>query len=362
MTTLELILRFIGVALLVTLCVILLRARVRDLKSRALAGLAASVSAFLLTSISGADEWFGVAIYPMTALCSTHPVWFWLASLAMFSDIRTLHRSHVVSLVGMALLGVLYQSLLAAPTASTSTTYALGIAFGIASLSFAGLAPLSVYLGFEGDLDERRRRIRRWFVPAASLYLALVVATQFIVLIHGRATPQPLVLLNIAAIDAVAALALSTFVRFRVVNWLAVVETAAPVALSHAEQSVLKRLNARFLPERLYARQSLTITELAGLLGTQEHVLRHVINGGLGFRSFSDFLHCHRLGEASLRLRDPAARRIPVLTIALDVGYGSIGPFNRAFKERFGMTPTRYRRAPDIEVELTAEPFPSRGR
>jgi AraC-like DNA-binding protein len=33
-----------------------------------------------------------------------------------------------------------------------------------------------------------------------------------------------------------------------------------------------------------------------------------------------------------------------VLTIALEVGYGSIGPFNRAFKERFGVTPTAYRR------------------
>jgi len=32
-----------------------------------------------------------------------------------------------------------------------------------------------------------------------------------------------------------------------------------------------------------------------------------------------------------------------VLTIALDLGYGSLGPFNRAFKEMTGMTPTAYR-------------------
>jgi AraC-like DNA-binding protein len=358
---LELILRFAGVTLLVTLCVILLRTR--DFKSRATAGLAASVAAFLLTSLNDADQWFGVAIYPLTALCSTHPVWFWIASLAMFSDIRTLHRSHLVALGVMATLGVLYQTLLAAPTApSSSAVYPLGIVFGMGSLAFACLAPWSVYRGLAGDLDERRRRIRRWFVPAASLYLAVVVATQLFVLISGRQTPLPLVVLNIAVIDAVALLALSTFVRFRVVNWLAVIETAPPVALSHVEQSVLRRLDARFLPERLYARPSLTITELAGLLGTQEHVLRHVINGGLGFRSFSDFLHTHRLREASLRLKDPAERRIPVLTIALDVGYGSIGPFNRAFRERFGMTPTEYRRAPDVEVELSAAPSVSRSR
>jgi AraC-like DNA-binding protein len=32
-----------------------------------------------------------------------------------------------------------------------------------------------------------------------------------------------------------------------------------------------------------------------------------------------------------------------VLTLALDCGYASIGPFNRAFKARFGVTPTQYR-------------------
>ena len=362
MTTLELILRLVGIALLTSLCLILLRTRPRDLRPLAGAWLAASVGAFLLTSMPDADRWLGVAIYPLTALCSTHPVWFWLASMALFSDIRTLHRSHLVSLGGMAALGVLYQSLLGSPAVSAPVFQALGIAFGIGSLSFACLAPLAVYLGLAGDLDERRRRIRRWFVPAISLYLALVAATQLVVLMRGRATPDALVVLNLAAIDAFAALALSTFVRFRIVNWLRFDETTARPVLSHLEQSVLERLHARFLPERLYARQSLTLLKLAELLGTQEHVLRRVINGGLGYRSFNDFLHSHRLREASQRLRDPAARRVPVLTIALDAGYGSIGPFNRAFRERFGMTPTQYRRAPDSEVELAGEPSPLRGR
>ncbi|WP_081786483.1 helix-turn-helix domain-containing protein [Kordiimonas gwangyangensis] len=28
----------------------------------------------------------------------------------------------------------------------------------------------------------------------------------------------------------------------------------------------------------------------------------------------------------------------------MDLGYGSLGPFNRAFKERTGLTPSEYRR------------------
>ena len=71
-----------------------------------------------------------------------------------------------------------------------------------------------------------------------------------------------------------------------------------------------------------------------------EAALRDLINQELGYRNFNDFLHHHRLQEAAERL---AREDLPVLTIALDCGYGSIGPFNRAFKQRHGVTPTEFR-------------------
>jgi AraC-like DNA-binding protein len=43
-------------------------------------------------------------------------------------------------------------------------------------------------------------------------------------------------------------------------------------------------------------------------------------------------------------LVDPARRDLPVLTLALDAGFQSIGPFNRAFKAATGLTPTEFRR------------------
>ncbi|WP_371070074.1 helix-turn-helix domain-containing protein [Salmonella enterica] len=42
-------------------------------------------------------------------------------------------------------------------------------------------------------------------------------------------------------------------------------------------------------------------------------------------------------------LADPAQREVPILTIALDAGFGSLGPFNRAFREAEGMTPSEFR-------------------
>jgi AraC-like DNA-binding protein len=348
MSTLEVFLRGLGLLGLVLLATILLRSRRRDQAARIGAALCLSVGAFMLTSMPGAARMLGVLVYPLTAICATHPVWFWLFCAALFGDGFRLRRAHVVSMVAMALAGVLYQALVEPPSFGASPAFvrAVGAGFGVASLAFVALGPLAVRAGERADLDERRRRIRAWFVPVTSAYLAVVVIVQAWAYFAGRYTPAPLVLANLAIIDLLAGLALLSFLRIRVVNWLDLGERPSPAAdaLSHQERSVLDRLTRRFASERLYAREGLTIAALAELLGTQEHVLRRVINHGLGFRNFNDFLHTHRLREAAVRLRDPVARRIPVLTIALEVGYGSIGPFNRAFRERFGVTPSEYRR------------------
>ena len=36
--------------------------------------------------------------------------------------------------------------------------------------------------------------------------------------------------------------------------------------------------------------------------------------------------------------------RVPILTIAMDAGFGSLAVFNRSFKARQGETPSAYRR------------------
>jgi AraC-like DNA-binding protein len=116
----------------------------------------------------------------------------------------------------------------------------------------------------------------------------------------------------------------------------------AVVQLSAADAVVERELLAA-MSDGVYRQTGLTIRELADQLGHPEHRLRRLINGHLGFRNFSAFLNSYRLPEAKERLGDAKQVRIPVLTIALDLGYGSLGPFNRAFKADTGLTPTQYR-------------------
>ena len=107
---LELTLRGLGVAQLAVLAAILLQTRRRDYAARTGAALCVSLGAFMLTSMPGAGRVFGVFIYPLTAICATHPVWFWLFCAALFSDRLKLNRSHVLAVTAMALAGVLYQA------------------------------------------------------------------------------------------------------------------------------------------------------------------------------------------------------------------------------------------------------------
>lgn len=82
----------------------------------------------------------------------------------------------------------------------------------------------------------------------------------------------------------------------------------------------------------------LSLTELARRLGTNTHYLSRALNEGLG-TSFSQFVNRLRVEEARRRLLGDG----DVLSIALDVGFGSKASFNRAFRAETGTTPSAWR-------------------
>lgn len=84
--------------------------------------------------------------------------------------------------------------------------------------------------------------------------------------------------------------------------------------------------------------------DLAGLarrLGTNTAYLSRGLNEGLGL-GFAEAINELRVEHVAARLRDGADGDI--LTLAIDAGFGSKATFNRVFKERFGVTPSAYRR------------------
>jgi AraC-like DNA-binding protein len=98
------------------------------------------------------------------------------------------------------------------------------------------------------------------------------------------------------------------------------------------------------MTQQFYTQSDLTIDVLAEALGMPQHRLRLLINKHLGYQNFSAFLNHQRIPAAKIILKDLDRARLPVLTIALELGYGSVGPFNRAFKQTTGLTPGEFRK------------------
>jgi AraC-like DNA-binding protein len=343
----EIILRTAAVMALLALAGCVLAARRRD-HTPALGALAAlAVAAFVVTSGRGSDDWLGPAILPLTALCVAKAALFWLFARGLFSDGFRVGGRHLVVVAATVSWG-LWQQLALMPRvqqglAAPAEQLAAG-GFELWVVALALLALNEAWRGLAVDLLERRRRLRILVVTGIAGFLLAAVVVQSYNLVQGTATPPLLVIANLVLITTAALAALWHLLQLRTESWLEPERAvASPGELGALELRVLEALQREIAELHVYREEGLTIAVLAARLRTREQVLRRVINKGLGYRNFSDFLHALRIREACERLRRAENARLPVLSIALGVGYGSIGPFNRAFKARMGMTPTQFR-------------------
>lgn len=192
------------------------------------------------------------------------------------------------------------------------------------------------------DLIERRRAFRTGFVIVVGLQTLAVVVVEAIV---GYATIPWLMLLQSGS-TLIAVLAFGAVLLSSNADLLFDADAPAPPqpSLTPADNVLKQKLDAA-MASHVYREPGLTIGVLAAKLAVPEHRLRALINQRLGYRNFSDFLNSHRIADAQAWLGDPAKVALPVLTIAMDLGYGSLAPFNRAFRDTTGQTPTDWRRA-----------------
>jgi len=117
----------------------------------------------------------------------------------------------------------------------------------------------------------------------------------------------------------------------------------APRHDEFADPALIARIQAA-MKGGIWREEGLTIGALASKLAVPEHRLRRAINQGLGHRNFSSFINRARIEAACATLNDPMQINATVLEIAYDVGFASVGPFNRAFRAEMGHSPTEYRR------------------
>lgn len=341
METADLVLRFAGIAQLAVLIAVL----GRDASKNRAAGFGClfllALAGYLLCPLFDARWNAGLAALPVFLLCFSVAPLFYLFSRAWFDDGFRLTGPMAALAFLPVLVGLWHRYV--APAALGEADIVSLLAHKFLSLGFAVAAIVQARLGRRDDLLEGRRRLRDIFVVLTASYIVIVVGFEIYGI--GRAPLPMLDLINVGAILALlTAASASIFRPERLFPDAARGTDRKPETLGEADRALLARLTRWIEEEHGYRDAGLTIGGLAARLGAQEYRLRRLINRELGFRNFSDFLHRYRLREARERLSDPTEARVPVLTIALDLGYGSLSPFNRAFKEETGTTPVEYRR------------------
>jgi AraC-like DNA-binding protein len=71
--------------------------------------------------------------------------------------------------------------------------------------------------------------------------------------------------------------------------------------------------------------------------------------------SFSQFLREHRLQHSYHLLTSPFCAELPISTIAYEAGFGDLSNFNRAFRARYGLTPSDVRASWKNSLDETAK-------
>jgi AraC-like DNA-binding protein len=345
LSTIDIALRGATVALLLVLAAALFRGFGTVLAGRLAAAFALGSAAHAVTYSIGATSPVSIAHAPVIALSTGNVVVFWLFTRALFDETFRLRWRHALVWAAVAAFSFV-NCMWIAPASGARLSI---IAINLIALGFIALAVTQTIASWSSDLVERRRSVRVFIVSAAALYGGLNALLQIAMSSSGSVEIANTV--NLAVLAGVVAAICYAMMRVDGADLFpaasevqAEASEAAVVEASAADRKLIDALMRLMGDERIYRHDNVTIGTLATRLAIPEYRLRRLINQRLGYRNFNVFLNEHRIAEAKAALADPSQAEVPVITIAMDAGFQSLGPFNRAFKATTGVTPTEYRR------------------
>jgi len=367
--SLNLLLRGGAILVLLLIAATLPRDLPRRNAARLGAAFAVGVAAATLVSAPGfgaaTDLWHAFVV----ALAAGAMFVFWLFTRALFDDAFHLRAWHGAVWLALAAIGA--WNCLALAHTHTPLAAAAGLWLGAMPIVWAALAIVQSLASWREDLVEGRRRLRTLIVATTSIYTLAQWAAAMLI-------GWPLKDVVESTANAAGTAALTLFVAWRLLRaggddlFGAPVADAAPspAHATPASPSTVELIEAAEPPDprqvdaletlmtvdHIHREPKLSIAALAERMRMPERQLRRLINQGLGHRNFSAFLNTYRLGDAKRWLADREQADTPILTIAMDAGFQSLGPFNRAFKADTGMTPTEYRRLGGVAPTANAPP------
>jgi AraC-like DNA-binding protein len=332
-----------AIALLLLWTWLLLRDYPAEMAARIAVMMTLSITAHVLATVPGPMD-YGLAINWILLVGSALvPGSFWLFARTWFDDET---RIDLPSWIIVLLPPLLFATAYSLFVRGTPILLAAGLMMRIISFGLAIAGLWAAWRGRADDLIETRRRLRAKLIWSVGIFVIFTNAAE--IFVNNDRAPETLRTIIEIGIALLTGILCGAMFGIRQTELFAVT-LAKPVPEARLDEPwmviLTTRLQTHMTTERAYRDETLTIAALAAQLGEQEYRLRRLINGQLGYRNFATFLNGYRLAEVKAALIDPSQKDVPILTIALDAGFGSLGPFNRAFREVEGMTPSAYRAA-----------------
>jgi AraC-like DNA-binding protein len=350
----DLMMRAAAMAVVLLFALVLARDHGHTLPARLALCMFAGIVCHLFSEMPGYEQrpaWFNA--FSVIAETSMFP-FFWLFTRAWFDDENRIGwRSWLV--VGLvAMLTIL--NIMSHRDALTDLWFVdLAARTSWVTLLVAGL--WVAWRGRNDDLVEARRRLRTGFIWTVGT-TAIIITSIYLVYnqMLGIRAPESIAIGVSTAILLIGGALAYALLGVRQANLFEARERS-PMTEDPTLAPLAERLKRHMTDTLAWRDETLTIASLATQLGEQEYRLRRTINRHLGYRNFASFLNGYRLDEVRAALADKSQSEVPILTIALDAGFGSLGTFNRAFRDAEGMTPSAFRQVAGkalVDSEMSA--------
>ena len=340
--TLNLALRIFTLSQMLLLALMAWRTEEKTLAGRLFTPMMLAICSYIIMPRNPADFPAPLLIGLQMAASMT-PVLFWYFTEAVFTPGFRLRLNHNLFLLVVALVNLVGGSVRTGVLDAPAEVWVL--IPRLISLVAVGMGVRAILRDMRSDLVEETRKIRTFFIVVIGLAILEISMGEIWLGLQPGSSYALFDLLN-AGFMTVITFWMSVHVLSMDAPFLAPVVRRPQTTNPNEQpwQNMIRRLQELMDQEAVYREEGLTIGRLARKLGEPEYLLRRAINQGLGYRNFNSYLNEIRVAAAARMLEDPAFDHLKVLAVALEVGYRSLSPFNKAFRERQGVTPSAYRK------------------
>lgn len=338
----DLVVRSASITLLALLCISIAGEGFNKPQRKLLFLSAFSVCCLLLGMAASYIHFPPVFFYLFRIFDVPHLVFIWLFGLSLFNSDFQIKRWHIMIsiLYCLPIISVRFAQFGLINEISTVAVFVANI-FTIVMISHL---VFSVTRAYRDDLSEKRRKARVHFVCLISFMAVLISIAEIMVVLRG---------LDVALLATIKALAIFPAILWTCV-WLLTFKSeklgfdhnsGCGSGFTANETKFYQRLMTELKSNRAFLEPNLSIADLAKRISTTEPKLRCFINQKLGHKNFSSFVNRFRIESIKEDFKNPEFSELPILTIALNNGFSSLSPFNRAFLRLEGTTPSQYRKS-----------------